>query len=85
MVLAQQHQDGIVRHTINGSQTLQQHKKKYGATELETLEVLWAVNHFPHYLYGHYCHVITDHEPLKSLLNTPRPSGILARWGLALQ
>ena len=26
-----------------------------------------------------------DHEVLKSLLNTPQPSGGLARWGMALQ
>ena len=43
------------------------------------------MKHFRHYLYGHCCHVFTDHEPLKSLLNTPHPSGKLAHWGLALQ
>ena len=26
-----------------------------------------CVKHFWHYLYGHHCHVFTDHEPLKSL------------------
>lgn len=31
------------------------------------------------------CHVHTDHEALKSLLNGPHPSGKLARWGLAIQ
>ena len=45
---------------------------------------MWAVKHFRHYLYGHCCHVFTDHEPLKSLLNTPHPSGKLAQWGLAV-
>ena len=29
--------------------------------------------------------VITDHEALKSLLNTSHPSGKLAHWGLAIQ
>ena len=43
------------------------------------------MKHFRHYLYGHHCHVFTDHEPLRSLLNTPHPSGKLACWGLALQ
>ena len=43
------------------------------------------MKHFRHYLYGHSCEVITDHEALKSLLNTPHPSGKLARWGMALQ
>ena len=43
------------------------------------------MKHFRHYLYGHKCEVFTDHEALKSLLNTPHPSGKLARWGLTLQ
>ena len=47
--------------------------------------VVWAVKHFRPYLYGHKCRVVTDHEALKSLLNTPHPSGKLARWGLAIQ
>ena len=46
---------------------------------------MWAVKHFRHYLYGHRCTVYTDHEALKSLLNTPHPSGNLARWGMAIQ
>ena len=83
--LAQEQQDGTVRPIGYGSQTLQQPEKKYGATELEAMGVVWAVKHFRHYLYGHRCHVFTDHEPLKSLLNTPHPSGELACWGLALQ
>ena len=38
-----------------------------------------------HYIYGSRCDVYTDHEALKALFNTPRPSGKLARWGLTLQ
>ena len=84
-ILAQNQPDGTVQPIAYGSRTSQQHEKKYGAAELEALGVVWAVKHFRHYLYGHHCHVFTDHEPLKSLLNTPHPSGKLARWGLALQ
>ena len=46
---------------------------------LKFLGVVWAVRHFRHYLYGHHCDVFTDHKALKSLLNTPHPSGKLAR------
>lgn len=46
---------------------------------------MWALKHFRAYLYGHRCEVYTDHEALKSLLNTPQPSGKLARWGMAIQ
>ena len=60
------------------SRTLHPH----GSTEMEALAVVWAVKHFHHYLYGHRCQ---DHQALKSLMNTPHPSGKLARWGLALQ
>ena len=67
------------------SRTLQPHEQNYGATELEALEVVCAAKHFRHYLYGHKCVTFTDHEALKSLLNTPHPSGKLARWGLILQ
>ena len=67
------------------SRTLQKHERNYGITELEALAVVWATKHFHVYLYGHQCKVLTDHSALKSLLNTPHPSGKLARWGLALQ
>ena len=43
------------------------------------------MRHFRHYLYGHHSDVFMDHEALRSLLNTPHPSGKLTRWGLALQ
>ena len=46
---------------------------------------MWAVKHFRHYIYGHSCTVVTDHEVLKSLLNTPHPSRKLAWWEMALQ
>ena len=84
-VLAQKHQDGGIRPVAFASRTLQPHEKNYGATELEALGVVWAAKHFRPYLYGHPCDLYTDHEALKSLLNTPQPSGKLARWGMAIQ
>ena len=77
--------DGLHRPIAYASRTLQAHEQNYGVTELEALGVVWAVRHFRPYLYGHRCTVITDHEALKSLLNTPQPSGKLARWGMSLQ
>ena len=70
---------------VYASRSLQKHERNYGVTELEGLGVVWAVKHFRAYLYGHKCTVYTDHQALKSLLNTPQPSGRLARWGMALQ
>ena len=84
-VLAQKQDDGLVHPIAFASRTLHPHETNYGSTEMEALAVVWAVKHFRHYLYGHRCQVFTDHEALKSLLNTPHPSGKLAKWGLALQ
>ena len=84
-VLSQEQDDGTMRPIAYASRTLQPHERNYGSTELEALGVVWAVRHFRQYLYGHNCHVFTDHEALKSLLNSPHPSGKLARWGLSIQ
>ena len=84
-VLAQIQGDGSVRPIAYASRSVQEHEKHYGVTELEGLGVVWAVKHFRPYLYGHQCDIYTDHEALKSLLNTPQPSGKLARWGMAIQ
>ena len=84
-ILAQRGADGETRPVAYASRSLQRAEMRYPATELGALGVVWATKHFRHYLYGHHCVVMTDHQPLKSLLNTPHPSGKLARWGLALQ
>ena len=84
-VLAQEQDTGTKAPITYASRTLQRHEKNYGVTELEALGVVWAVKHFRPYLYRHKCRVVTGHEALKSLLNTPHPSGKLARWGLAIQ
>ena len=84
-VLAQRQEDGAVQPIAYASRSLQTHKRNYGITELEGLGVVWAVRHFRPYLYGHPCDVYTDHSALTSLLNTPQPSGKLARWGMAIQ
>ena len=55
-------------------------EKQYGITELETLAVVWAINHFRAYLYGHDVVVFTDHAAVRAVLETPNPSGKHARW-----
>ena len=84
-VLGQEIEGGSTKPIAFASRSLQGAEQRYPITELEALAVVWAVGQFRHYLYGHKCEVITDHQPLRSLLNTPHPSGKLARWGLALQ
>ena len=81
-VLSQQQED-MLRPIAYASRSLQTHEQSYGVTEMEALAVVWAIKHFRSYIYGNHCKVITDHEG--SLLNTPQPSGKLARWGMAIQ
>ena len=84
-ILSQEQSDRLIAPIAYASRTLQQHEANYGISELEALAVVWATKHFRVYLYGHPCDVYTDYEALQALLNTPDPSGKLARWGMALQ
>lgn len=84
-VLAQEDEAGLVKPLAYASRTLRGSERNYDVTQLEALGVVWAVKHFRHYLYGHKCVIVTDHQALKAILNTPQPSGKLARWGLVLQ
>ena len=84
-ILAQKQEDGTVRPVAYASRTLHQHERNYGTREFEALGGVWAARYFRHYIYGHRCDVFTDHEALKALINTPHPSGKLAKWGLYLQ
>ena len=52
-ILARKQRDESIRPVAYASRTLQPHEKKYGATELEALGVVWSVKHSRHYLYGH--------------------------------
>ena len=60
-------------------------KKKLQRCEGECLVVVWATQHFREYLFGTPFTLITDHEPLKWLMQTNKTTGKLARWSLLLQ
>lgn len=60
-------------------------EQRYGATERECLALVWAVRHFRCYLYGRRFRLVTDCQPLKSLMNVKYPSSRLSRWNLQLQ
>ena len=60
-------------------------EKNYGSCEGECLAVVWATTHFREYLFGTPFTLVTDHEPLKWLMQTNKTSGKLARWSLLPQ
>ncbi|CAM6082514.1 unnamed protein product [Calypogeia fissa] len=58
---------------------------KYGSYEGESLAVVWVVAHFRCYLFGNPFTLITDHQPLKWLMESDKLTGKLAKWALILQ
>jgi hypothetical protein len=83
-VLSQRSDIGQERVIAYASKSLVGAQQQYGATELECLAVIWAVEHFYSYLGFQHFILITDHSALKWLYSSI-PKGRLARWILRLQ
>ena len=69
-VLSQVQADGRPHPVAYASRAVSHQEKRYAVTELESLAVVWAVNHFHVYLYGHDVVVFTDHSAVKAVLET---------------
>ena len=79
-VLSQRRGDNQLHPVAFASRALSAAEKNYSITELETLAVVWAIQHYHAYLYGNEVTVITDHSAVKAILQTPSPNGKHARW-----
>ena len=83
-VLEQETCDGWVTIAY-ASRFLNKAEEKYSINELELLGVVWALEHFKHYLLGHKFTVQTDHRALLSILertiikNTSEPTNPMVR------
>ena len=55
-------------------------ERNYGISELETLTIVWAIQHFHAYLHGYKVTMVTDHSAVCAILKTPNPSGKNAWW-----
>ena len=65
-ILAQRHDDG--EHVIAyAGRATHGAEPNYGATQLECVAVVWAVQHFRHYLVGKKFTLVTDHSALRWL------------------
>lgn len=82
-ILSQLH-DGFERPIAYSSKKLTKAQSNYSATELELLAVVEGIKHFRCYLYGRRFTIVTDHRPLKWLMNLKDPTSKLARWSLLL-
>ena len=79
-VLSQYQSDGVLRPVAFASHSLSPVERNDGVTDLETLAVVWAMQHYLAYLYGHKMTVITDHSAVKTVLGAPSSNGKHARW-----
>ena len=84
-VLSQIDKDGKEHPISYASRSCNPAEKNYGSCEGECLAVVWATQHFREFLFGTPFTLITDHEPLKWLMQTNKTTGKLARWSLLLQ
>jgi hypothetical protein len=57
---------------------------QYNLYEGECLATIWAIAHFLCYLYGNEFLLVTDHQPLKWLMESDKLTGKLAQWALML-
>ena len=60
---------------------------RYSQTEKEALAIVWGVEHFHAYVYGHEFVLVTDHKPLETIYGnrTSKTSARVERWVLRLQ
>ena len=60
---------------------------RYSQTKKEALEIVWAIEHFHLYLYGHSFEFASDHLPLETMFNNPKTNtpAKIERWRLRLQ
>ena len=69
------------------SRSLTDVEQRYSQTEKEALAIVWSVEHFHLFIYGHDFTLVTDHKPLEIIYGsrTSKPSARIERWVLRLQ
>jgi hypothetical protein len=77
--------DGKERPIVFISRQLRDAELRYGASQLECLALVWALEKLHYYLENNTFEVITDCLAVKSLMNMTTPNRHMLRWQLAIQ
>ncbi len=72
----------VVAYASHSNNVAESH---YSLYEGECLIAVWAIAHFRCYLFGTQFTLVTDHQPLKWLMEFDKLTGMLAGWALILQ
>ena len=83
-VLGQLDEEGQEYLVACVSRSLNKHERQYSSYEGEMLAVVWALKTLRPMLHGIQFTLVTDHQPLKWLMETPDLTGKAARWALSL-
>ena len=83
-ILSQINDTGEEKVIGYASRGLTDAEKNYSATELEACAVVWGINFFKHYLYGHKFIIWSDHNPLQYMDNMKNKTSKVNRWRLEL-
>ena len=84
-VLTQMDDEGQEFVVAYASRSNNNAEAQYSSYEGECLAVVWAIAHFRCYLYGSEFLLVTDHQPLRWLMESDKLTGKLAQWALMLQ
>lgn len=80
-----QMQEGQEKPVIYISRKLKPTEERYGATQLECLGLIWALEKLYYYLDGSTFTVYTDCQAIKALMEIKNPNRHMLRWQLAVQ
>jgi hypothetical protein len=83
-VLMEMDDEGKEFVIVYASQSNNNAEAQYSSYEGECLAAIWAIAHFLCYLYGNEFLLVTNHQPLKWLMESDKLTGKLARWALML-
>ena len=67
------------------SRQIKDTEKRYGASQMECLALVWALEKLHYYLEGSNFEVITDCTAVRTLMNMKTPNRHMLRWQIAIQ